>query len=67
MISQVRPTFLSPEELHERTALPVLGTVGMNWTTAQRARLRKGKYWFGAAVSSLFLAYGGVMTANLLR
>ncbi|WP_432377828.1 XrtA system polysaccharide chain length determinant [Duganella sp. P38] len=37
LISQVRPTFLSPEELHSRTGLPVLGTVAMNWTDHEKA------------------------------
>jgi len=67
LISQVRPTFLSLEELRARTALPVLGTVTMNWTDSEKAKRRRGKYWFGGALSSLFIAYSGVLATALLR
>ncbi|MES2263510.1 MAG: XrtA system polysaccharide chain length determinant [Pseudomonadota bacterium] len=67
LISQVRPTFLSPAELREHTGLTVLGTVSMNWTTADHSRRRRGQVGFGAALSCLFLFYGGVMTATLLH
>ncbi|MYM35026.1 chain length-determining protein [Duganella sp. FT94W] len=67
LISQVRPTFLSPEELHSRTAMPVLGTVAMNWTDNERAKRRRGKLWFGGALSCLFAAYAGVLATALMR
>jgi polysaccharide chain length determinant protein (PEP-CTERM system associated) len=67
LISQIRPTFLSPAELRERTGLIVLGAVTMNWTVAQKSKRRRGRYWFGAALSCLFVAYGGVLAATLLR
>ena len=67
LISQVRPTFLSPTELRDRTGLNVLGTVGMNWTEAERNKRRRGQYLFGAALSSLFVAYGAVLAFNMLR
>jgi polysaccharide chain length determinant protein (PEP-CTERM system associated) len=67
LISQVRPTFLSPAELRERTGLVVLGTVSMNWTEAQKVKRRRGKYLFGAALSCLFAAYGGVLATTMLR
>jgi polysaccharide chain length determinant protein (PEP-CTERM system associated) len=67
LISQIRPTFLSPGELRERTGLVVLGTVSMNWTDAQKVKRQRGQYLFGAAMSSLFVAYGGVLATTLLR
>jgi len=67
LITQVRPTFLSPAELRDRTGLKVLGTVVMNWTDAERRKRRRGKYYFGAAVASLFAAYGAVLATTLLR
>jgi polysaccharide chain length determinant protein (PEP-CTERM system associated) len=67
LISQVRPTFLSPTELRERTGLNVLGTVSMNWTSSEDRKRRRGKYMAGAALAGLFLAYGGVLAANMLR
>ncbi|NVM78346.1 polysaccharide chain length determinant protein (PEP-CTERM system associated) [Duganella sp. SG902] len=67
LISQVRPTFLSPAELRDRTGFNVLGTVSMNWTDSEKRKRRRGKYLFGAALSGLFLAYGAVLAANFLR
>jgi polysaccharide chain length determinant protein (PEP-CTERM system associated) len=67
LISQVRPTFLSPQELRDRSGLPVLGTIAMNWTQAERTKRQRGKYLFGAALSCLFVAYGGVLASAMLR
>ncbi|MRX06456.1 chain length-determining protein [Pseudoduganella sp. FT25W] len=67
LISQVRPTFLSPQELRDRTGLPVLGTIAMNWTPTEKAKRRRGKYLFGIALSGLMLAYGGVLASTILR
>lgn len=67
LISQIRPTFLSPSELREGTGLPVLGTVSMNWTEAERVKRQRGMYGFGTALVSLALLYGTVMTITLLR
>jgi len=67
LISQIRPTFLSPGELREMTGLTVLGTVAMNWTTAELVKRKRGQLGFGAAFGTLLLAYGGVMTLSLLR
>jgi polysaccharide chain length determinant protein (PEP-CTERM system associated) len=67
LISQVRPTFLSPQELRDRTGLPVLGTIAMNWTNAERTKRQRGKYIFSAALCSLFVAYAGVLTTAVLR
>lgn len=67
LISQIRPTFLSPSELREGTGHPVLGTVSMNWTDAERIKRKRGQYAFGLALSCLFIAYGGVMASALLK
>jgi polysaccharide chain length determinant protein (PEP-CTERM system associated) len=67
LISQIRPTFLSPSELRERTGLNVLGTVAMNWTDGEKIKRRRGQYYFGAALSCLFVAYGSVMAMAVLR
>ena len=67
LISQIRPTFLSPAELRQRTGLAVLGTVSMNWTEAQKIKRRRGLYAFGAALGCLFAAYGAVLLMIVLR
>jgi polysaccharide chain length determinant protein (PEP-CTERM system associated) len=67
LISQVRPTFLSQQELRDRTGLPVLGTIAMNWTETERARRQRGKYVFGAAMSCLLVVYGGMLASTILR
>ncbi len=67
LISQVRPTFLSPSELRERTGLPVLGTVSMNWTNIQKIKRKQGRYAFGTALSCLFVAYGAVLAMAAFR
>ena len=67
LISQVRPTFLSPSELRDRTGLTVLGTVSMNWTDNQKVKRRRGRYAFGTALSCLFAAYGAFLAMAALR
>ncbi len=67
LISQIRPTFLSPSQLREATGLPVLGTVSMNWTEAEKVKRRRDKYGFGACVLGLFVMYGGVMSTLLIK
>jgi hypothetical protein len=67
LISQIRPTFLSPTELREATGFPVLGTVSMNWTEAEKVKRQRGQYGFGAALGCLVVLYGGVMATSLAR
>ncbi|CDG83265.1 XrtA system polysaccharide chain length determinant [Janthinobacterium agaricidamnosum] len=67
LISQIRPTFLSPSELREVTGMAVLGTVAMNWTAAQRIKRRHSLYGFGLCLGGLFVIYGGVLTVALVR
>ena len=67
LISQIRPTFLSPAELREATRLPLLGTIAMSWTAAERTKRRRGQLALGAALSGLLLAYGGALASTLWR
>ncbi len=67
LISQIRPTFLSPSQLRDSTGLPVLGTVSMNWTEAETLKRKRGQYAFGTVAASLFVIYGGVMATTLIR
>ena len=66
LISQVRPTYLSPAELREATGLRVLGAVAMNWTETELKKRRRGQLGFGAGLACLFVSYGGVMAMALL-
>lgn len=67
LISQIRPTFLSPGELRAATGFPVLGTVAMNWTDSEKIKRKRGLYGFGTCMSSLFVLYGGVMGTLLIK
>ncbi|WP_307730769.1 XrtA system polysaccharide chain length determinant [Pseudoduganella chitinolytica] len=67
LLSQIRPTFLSQHSLRETTGLPILGSIGMNWTEQQKVRRRRRLYAFGVAVASLFTAYGGVLALTVFR
>jgi hypothetical protein len=67
LMSQFRPTFLSQSSLRDVTGLPILGSISMNWTAAQKAKQKKRLYGLAAAVFALFGAYGTVMAAVLIR
>lgn len=67
LVSQIRPTFLSAEALRNSTGLPVLGTVSMNWTERDNVLRKRGKYGFAAIMSTLLLAYAGVLAGTALR
>ena len=67
LMSQIRPTFLSQHSLREVTGVPILGSIGMNWTEQQKSSRRRRLYGFGLAVASLFTAFAGVVTVTLLR
>ena len=66
LITQIRPTFLSPAELRAFTGLNVLGTVTMNWTPEQKVNRRHGMAGFSAAFGCLLLFYSGVLANALL-
>ncbi|UMR29329.1 chain length-determining protein [Massilia sp. MB5] len=65
LISQVRPTFLSPSELRDRTGLRLLGTVAMSWTLQEKIRRRRSHLCFGSGLAGLACAYGGVLIVYL--
>jgi polysaccharide chain length determinant protein (PEP-CTERM system associated) len=67
LMSQVRPTFLSHAALREVTGLPVLGSIGMNWTTEQTVRRKRRLVALGFSVLVLFGAYGAGVAAILSR
>jgi polysaccharide chain length determinant protein (PEP-CTERM system associated) len=67
MMSQVRPTFVSQAALREVTGVPVLGSIGMNWTTQQRVQRKRGLYWLATSVVVLVGTYGAGMAAILAR
>jgi polysaccharide chain length determinant protein (PEP-CTERM system associated) len=67
LMSQVRPTFLSQAALREVTGLPVLGSIGMNWTDQQRVERKRRLYGLACSVLVLFGTYGAGMAAILAR
>jgi polysaccharide chain length determinant protein (PEP-CTERM system associated) len=65
LMSQLRPTFLSQATLREVTGLPVLGSIGMNWTAEQTVRRKRRLAALGVSVLVLFGIYGAGMAAIL--
>jgi polysaccharide chain length determinant protein (PEP-CTERM system associated) len=66
-MSQLRPTFVSQAALREVTGVPVLGSIGMNWTTRQRVQRKRGLYMLATSVAVLACTYGAGMAAILAR
>ncbi|KGF82247.1 chain length-determining protein [Massilia sp. JS1662] len=67
LMSQLRPTFLSQSTLRDVTGLPVLGSIGMNWTPEQTVKRRRRLVALAGSVLLLFGAYGIGMAAILIR
>jgi polysaccharide chain length determinant protein (PEP-CTERM system associated) len=67
LMSKIRPTFLSQNELRNETGLPILGSVTMIWTDQEKQRRRKRLYAFGLSFASLVVIYGGVIAVTLLK
>ena len=67
LMSQLRPTFLSQSTLRDVTGLPVLGSIGMNWTPEQTVKRKRRLVALGGSVLLLFGAYGVGMAAILVR
>ena len=65
LMSQLRPTFLSQSTL--RDGLPVLGSIGMNWTPEQTVKRKRRLVALASSVLLLFGAYGVGMAAILVR
>jgi len=66
LISQIRPTFNDERKLRESSGLPVLGTVVMVWTDAQKAQRKRGLIRLLISFVSLLSAYGAIMAALML-
>lgn len=67
LMSQLRPAFMSQAALRDATGLPVLGSIGMNWTTEQTVKRKRRLLALGTSVLVLFGAYGVGMAAILVR
>lgn len=67
LLSKIRPTFLSQNELRNETGLPILGTVTMIWNDQEKQRRKKRLYAFGLSFASLVVLYGGLIGAMLLK
>jgi len=65
LMSQLRPTFSDERRLKEVSGLPVLGTVVMTWTHAQKARRKRGLFAFLVSFASLLAAYAAIMALML--
>lgn len=67
LLSQLRPTFLNQSTLRDATGVPVLGSIGMNWTPEQTVKRKRRLLGLAASVLLLFGAYGVGMAAILVR
>lgn len=67
LMSKIRPTFLSQNELRNETGLPILGTVSMIWTGQEQQRRKKRLIAFGVSFAGLLGLYAGMMSLTLLR
>jgi polysaccharide chain length determinant protein (PEP-CTERM system associated) len=67
LLSQLRPTFLTPAALREATGLPILGSVSMNWTSEQTVLRKRRLVMLAASVLVLFGAYAAGVAAILIR
>jgi len=57
----VRPTFFTRQQLEENYDLPVLGSVSMYWSFAERAKRRMGVVMFVSVSALLLCIYAGLM------
>jgi polysaccharide chain length determinant protein (PEP-CTERM system associated) len=67
LMSQFRPTFMSQAALRDTTGLPVLGSIGMNWTNEQTVRRKRRLIAVGVSVLLLLGAYAAGVAAILVR
>ncbi|WP_323142272.1 XrtA system polysaccharide chain length determinant [Massilia phyllosphaerae] len=67
LMSQFRPTFMSQTALRDTTGLPVLGSIGMNWTNEQTVRRKRRLVAVGVSVLLLLGAYAAGVAAILVR
>ncbi len=66
LMAQLRPVFEDRRQLAESTGIPVLGSVNMVWTKAQRNRRRFASVAFALGALGLFTAFGLVLTVFIL-
>jgi polysaccharide chain length determinant protein (PEP-CTERM system associated) len=66
LISQIRPTIDDERRLREVSGLPVLGTVVMAWTDAQKTRRTRGLVAIVLSFLSLLSAYVAIMAMLVL-
>jgi hypothetical protein len=66
LISQMRPTINDERRLKEVSELPVLGTVIMGWTDAQKKRRKWGLVALLTSIASLLSAYGAIVAVLLI-
>jgi hypothetical protein len=65
-MSRIRPTFADGHRLRTVSELPVLGTVAMAWTDAQKSRRRRGLFAFLFSFVTLLSAYTAIMASLML-
>lgn len=61
LLSQLKHTVEDRQSLKQATGLPVLGTVSMVWTDAQKRQRRRGLLAYWAIFAGLLSAYGTVL------
>jgi polysaccharide chain length determinant protein (PEP-CTERM system associated) len=61
LMSQVKATFDNRTRLRNATEFPVLGTISMEWTPAQRVKMRVETMVFTVLTFLLMLAYGAAV------
>jgi capsular polysaccharide biosynthesis protein len=66
VLSQLRPAIGDERRLREVSGAPVLGTVVMDWTKAEKRRRTRGLIGFFASFAGLFSAYAGIPYAVAL-
>jgi len=67
LMSKVRPTFVSIASLREVTGMPILGSVGLNWTPYEQSRQRRMVRYFGISLALLIVTYIGLVSPFLLK
>lgn len=66
LIGQMRPTVVDERKLKEISGLPMLGTVVMAWTEAQKKRRKRGLVALSVSIASLLSAYAAVIATFML-
>jgi polysaccharide chain length determinant protein (PEP-CTERM system associated) len=67
MLSQIHSTFNTTKRLEDVIGLPVLGSVTVILTEQEKQQQQRNLLAFGVGLVGLFLAYGGVVTIEIIR